>query len=124
VQIHEAKKAGHNGNISKIVKLEFGEVEAGLRADVVVEGEYFFEGTTHTPIEPHCAIGLWEEGGAPAGRLTVWSSTQVPHYLHRELARCWSSTRPRCASSSPRSAAASAARASRSTSSSASRSWR
>jgi hypothetical protein len=45
VQIHEPKKAGHNGNISKIVKLEFGEVESGLAAaDVVVEGEYFFEG--------------------------------------------------------------------------------
>ncbi|HEY0023609.1 MAG TPA: xanthine dehydrogenase family protein molybdopterin-binding subunit [Longimicrobium sp.] len=88
VQIHQAKKAGHNGNISKIVKLEFGEVEQGLAAsDVVIEGEYFFEGTTHTPIEPHCAIGQWEEGGAPGGRLTVWSSTQVPHYLHRELAK-------------------------------------
>ncbi|MET0395596.1 MAG: molybdopterin cofactor-binding domain-containing protein [Longimicrobiaceae bacterium] len=88
VQVHEAKKAGHNGNISKMVKLEFGEVDAGLAAsDVVVEGEYFFEGTTHTPIEPHCAIGQWEEGGASVGRLTVWSSTQVPHYLHRELAR-------------------------------------
>ena len=49
--------------------------------------DYFFEGTTHTPIEPHCAIGLWEEGGAGVGRLTVWSSTQVPHYLHRELAK-------------------------------------
>jgi 4-hydroxybenzoyl-CoA reductase subunit alpha len=88
VQIHEAKKPGHNGNISKMVKLEFGEVEAGLReASVVVEADYFFEGTTHTPIEPHCAIGIWEAGGAPNGRLTVWSSTQVPHYLHRELAR-------------------------------------
>ncbi|HEV2149091.1 MAG TPA: xanthine dehydrogenase family protein molybdopterin-binding subunit [Longimicrobiaceae bacterium] len=88
VQIHEAKKPGHNGNISKIVKLEFGEVDEGLRAsDVVVEGEYFFEGTTHAPIEPHCAIGQWEEGGAPGGRLTVWSSTQVPHYLHRELSK-------------------------------------
>jgi 4-hydroxybenzoyl-CoA reductase alpha subunit len=88
VQIHDAKKAGHNGNISKIVKLEFGEVEQGLAAsDVVIEGEYFFEGTTHTPIEPHCAIGQWEDGGAPGGRLTVWSSTQVPHYLHRELAK-------------------------------------
>ena len=52
-------------------------------ADLVVEGEYFFEGTTHTPIEPHCAIGWY----APDGKLTVWSSTQVPHYLHRELAR-------------------------------------
>ncbi|CAN5361773.1 xanthine dehydrogenase family protein molybdopterin-binding subunit [soil metagenome] len=88
VQIHEPKKEGHNGNISKIVKLDFGDVEGGLReAAAVVEGEYYFEGTTHTPIEPHCAIGLWEEGGAPNGRLTVWSSTQVPHYLHRELAR-------------------------------------
>ncbi|HEX8672201.1 MAG TPA: xanthine dehydrogenase family protein molybdopterin-binding subunit [Longimicrobium sp.] len=88
VQIHDAKKAGHNGNISKIVKLDFGEVDRGLAdSDVVIEGEYFFEGTTHTPIEPHCAIGQWEEGGAPGGRLTVWSSTQVPHYLHRELAK-------------------------------------
>jgi 4-hydroxybenzoyl-CoA reductase subunit alpha len=88
VQIHEAKKDGHNGNISKIVRLDFGEVDRGLaESDVVIEGDYFFEGTTHAPIEPHCAIGLWEEGGAPAGRLSVWSSTQVPHYLHRELAR-------------------------------------
>lgn len=88
VQIHEPKKEGRNGNVSKVVELEFGDVEGGLAgADVVVEGEYFFEGTTHTPIEPHCAVGLWEEGGAPNGRLTVWSSTQVPHYLHRELAR-------------------------------------
>lgn len=88
VQIHEAKKAGHNGNISKIVKLDFGQVEQGLaESDVVIEGEYFFEGTTHTPIEPHCAVGMWEQGGAPGGRLTVWSSTQVPHYLHRELAK-------------------------------------
>ncbi|HYW10737.1 MAG TPA: xanthine dehydrogenase family protein molybdopterin-binding subunit [Longimicrobium sp.] len=88
VQIHEAKKAGQNGNISKIVKLDFGEVDQGLaESDVVIEGEYFFEGTTHVPIEPHCAIGQWEAGGAPGGRLTVWSSTQVPHYLHRELAK-------------------------------------
>jgi 4-hydroxybenzoyl-CoA reductase subunit alpha len=86
VQIHTPKKEGHNGNISKIVKLEFGEVDTEMAAaDVVIEGEYFFEGTTHTPIEPHCAIGQWEEGGTPNGRLTVWSSTQVPHYLHREL---------------------------------------
>jgi len=86
--VHEPKKPGWNGNVSKIVKLEFGEVEPGFAAsDVVVEGEYFFEGTTHTPIEPHCAIGQWEEGGTARGRLTVWSSTQVPHYLHRELAK-------------------------------------
>src|SRR5687767_2784489 len=83
-QFHKAEKPGRNGNITKHVRLEFGDVDAALAAaDIVVEGEYFFQGTTHTPIEPHCAIGLYDE----AGRLTVWSATQVPHYLHRELAR-------------------------------------
>jgi 4-hydroxybenzoyl-CoA reductase subunit alpha len=82
--VHDAKKEGWNGNITKIVQLEFGEVDEGIeRADTVVEGDYFFEGTTHTPIEPHCAIGQWDG----VGKLTVWSATQVPHYLHRELAR-------------------------------------
>ena len=84
VPIHEPKKPGHNGNITKIVHLEFGEVDRELEeSDVVIEGEYYFEGTTHAPIEPHCAIGYYD----PSGRLTVWSSTQVPHYLQRELAR-------------------------------------
>jgi 4-hydroxybenzoyl-CoA reductase subunit alpha len=82
--IHDAKKEGWNGNVTKKVQLEFGEVDELMDAsDVVVEGEYFFEGSTHTPIEPHCAIGLWDG----VGKLTVWSATQVPHYLHRELAR-------------------------------------
>jgi 4-hydroxybenzoyl-CoA reductase subunit alpha len=82
--IHEPRKSGHNGNITKMVRLEFGDVEGGMdTADVVIEGEYFFEGTTHAPIEPHCAIGMYEGDG----KLTVWSSTQVPHYLQRELAR-------------------------------------
>jgi 4-hydroxybenzoyl-CoA reductase subunit alpha len=83
-QIHDAGKPGRNGNITKRVRLEFGDVDAQLAAsDVVIEGDYFFEGTTHTPIEPHCAVGHFD----PYGKLTVWSATQVPHYLHRELAR-------------------------------------
>ncbi len=104
--VHEPRKEGRNGNVTKHVHLEFGEVDALMdTSDVVVEGDYLFEGTTHTPIEPHCAIGLWQPDGrggvgegagsaspaadaAPSpGKLTVWSATQVPHYLHRELAR-------------------------------------
>jgi len=101
--IHEPGKKGRNGNVTKQVRLEFGDVDGLMAAaDVVVEGEYFFEGTTHTPIEPHCAIGLWEPDArghrarhaavsgdrtGVAGKLTVWSATQVPHYLHRELGR-------------------------------------
>ncbi len=82
--IHDPKKPGWNGNVTKKVRLEFGGVDAAMAAsDLVVEGEYFFEGTTHAAIEPHCAVGMYEA----SGKVTVWSSTQVPHYLHRELAR-------------------------------------
>jgi 4-hydroxybenzoyl-CoA reductase subunit alpha len=72
------------GNVSKHVHLEFGEVESGLEeSDTVVEAEYWYEGSTHTPIETHCCVAQWE----PTGFLTVWSSTQVAHYLHRDLAK-------------------------------------
>ncbi|MFQ5528826.1 MAG: xanthine dehydrogenase family protein molybdopterin-binding subunit [Gemmatimonadota bacterium] len=82
--IHAAKKEGRNGNVTKHVHLEFGDVdEAMASSEVTVDGEYYFHGTTHTPIEPHCAIARQNVNGL----LEVWSSTQVPHYLHRELAR-------------------------------------
>ena len=84
VPIHAPKREGGNGNVTKRVQLEFGAVDDCMAgSDVVVEGEYFFHGTTHAPIEPHCAIGCVDTDGL----LTVWSSTQVPHYLQRELAR-------------------------------------
>jgi 4-hydroxybenzoyl-CoA reductase alpha subunit len=84
VPIHDPKREGLNGNITKRVELEFGPVDELMAgAEVVVEGEYFFHGSTHAPIEPHCAIGNLDADGL----LTVWSSTQVPHYLQRELAR-------------------------------------
>lgn len=71
-------------NVSKIVELEFGDVDQAFAdSDVVSEGRYYFEGTAHAPIEMHCAIGQVDHEGL----LTVWSATQVPHYLHRELSR-------------------------------------
>jgi 4-hydroxybenzoyl-CoA reductase subunit alpha len=72
------------GNISKHVHLEFGDVERGLgESDAVIEDEYWYEGSTHTPIEPHCCVADFDA----TGFLTLWSSTQVAHYLHRDLAR-------------------------------------
>jgi 4-hydroxybenzoyl-CoA reductase alpha subunit len=80
-KLHEGNK---HGNITKSAQLSFGDVDGELAgSDAVVEGDYFFEGMTHGAIEPHCAIGLWE----PQGVLTVISTTQVAHYLHRELSR-------------------------------------
>src|SRR5882672_2877300 len=56
-RIHEDRK---EGNISKHVELAFGDVQAQVAsADAVVEDDYFFHGTTHTPIEPHCAVAQY-----------------------------------------------------------------
>ena len=72
------------GNVSKQVRLEFGAVDAAIaNSDEVVEAEYWYEGSTHAPIEPHCCVAEFDA----TGFLTVWSSTQVAHYLHRDLAK-------------------------------------
>jgi len=79
--IHEGRK---EGNVSKNVVLSFGDVDAASKAsDGVVEDEYEFHGTTHAAIEPHCAVAQV----APDGVLTVWSSTQITHYVHRALSK-------------------------------------
>ena len=81
-EIHEGRK--RVDNISKHVLLEFGDVDAEAeQADLVVEEDYTFHGNTHTAIEPHCAVAQY---GAD-GRLTLWSATQITHYVHRALAR-------------------------------------
>jgi 4-hydroxybenzoyl-CoA reductase alpha subunit len=81
VRIHEY---GDGPNVHKIVALQFGDVEAALaRADLVREDVFYFEGSTHLPMEQHAALAHW---GAD-GKLTLWSSTQTPHYVHRLLAK-------------------------------------
>lgn len=75
---------GGKDNVSKGVDLTFGDVDGKLaQSDVVVEGDYHYEGSAHAPIETHCALAQVDASGL----LTVWSTTQVPHYLHRELSR-------------------------------------
>lgn len=72
-----------HGNIQRTVSLGFGHVEEGFReADHIREDVFFYQGSTHLPMEEHCAVAHH----APDGKLTLWSSTQVPHYVHRTLA--------------------------------------
>ncbi|MCI4333384.1 MAG: xanthine dehydrogenase family protein molybdopterin-binding subunit [Thermoplasmata archaeon] len=74
---------GLNGtNIQKEVVQHFGDVDAAFaqaHASVRVRGSY--AGVTHAFTEPMATIAE----ATPDGRLTVWSATQVPHYLHRAL---------------------------------------
>jgi 4-hydroxybenzoyl-CoA reductase subunit alpha len=80
-RIHDS---GEAGNIHKRVALQFGDVEAALAgADRVFEDVFFFEGSTHLPLEQHAAVGLID----PDGKLVVYSSTQTPHYVHLALAK-------------------------------------
>jgi 4-hydroxybenzoyl-CoA reductase alpha subunit len=84
-QIHaEIRGKPVDGNVSKQVELVFGDLEQGFRsADLVVEEDYSFHGTTHAAIEPHCAVAQASADGV----LTLWSSTQITHYVQRALAR-------------------------------------
>jgi len=75
---------GDGGNLHKLIHLEFGDVEAGFAvADLVREDLFFYEGNTHLPMEQHAAVAQWSADR----KLTVWSSTQTPHYVHRALAK-------------------------------------
>jgi 4-hydroxybenzoyl-CoA reductase alpha subunit len=77
---------GTGRQVNRLGTLEFGDVDRGFAlADRTYDDLFFFEGNTHLPMEEHSAVAHWEP--EPRGRLTVWSSTQVPHYLHRTLAR-------------------------------------
>src|SRR4030095_11306057 len=75
---------GDGGNNHKLVSMEFGDTEEGFaRADRIYEDLYFYEGSTHLPLEQHAAVADFTADG----KLTLWSSTQTPHYVHRALAR-------------------------------------
>ncbi len=80
-QIHDY--ADHH-NIHKFVSLEFGDLAAGFKAaEYVREDTFFYEGNTHLPMEEHAAVAQYSANG----KLTLWSSTQTPHYVHRALER-------------------------------------
>src|SRR5437764_1073154 len=75
---------GERGNIHRLQAFQFGDAEAAIaQSDHVFEDLFFYEGNTHLPIEQHASLAALDADG----KLTLWSSTQVPHYVHRALAR-------------------------------------
>jgi len=80
-RIHEHSE---KGNIHKLVSLSFGDVDQALKDSYrVFDDTFFYQGSTHLAIEQHATLAAMD----PDGKLTVWSSTQTPHYLHRALAK-------------------------------------
>ncbi len=76
--IHEERP----NNIEKEYHHEFGNAEQAFAESAFVSEERYITGeVTHAAMEPHSTLAIWE----PDGRLTVYSSTQVPYYLHRTI---------------------------------------
>jgi CO/xanthine dehydrogenase Mo-binding subunit len=74
---------GRRNNLHKSARQEFGDPAKGFgEAAVVVEGTFDFQPLTHGFTEPHATQVEIDAQGS----ITVYSSTQVPHYLHRALA--------------------------------------
>ncbi|MFL5422031.1 MAG: xanthine dehydrogenase family protein molybdopterin-binding subunit [Myxococcales bacterium] len=80
-RIHEY---GDTGNIHKAVALDFGDVPAALAsAHLVTEDYFFYQGNTHLALEQHAALAYL----GTDGRMTIVTSTQTPHYVHRAVAK-------------------------------------
>ena len=75
---------GDSGNLHKVVSMTFGEVEKGFEeADEIFEDTFYYEGNTHLPMEQHASVAVPEDDD----RVTLYSSSQTPHYVHRALAK-------------------------------------
>jgi 4-hydroxybenzoyl-CoA reductase subunit alpha len=75
---------GEQGNIHRNQSYEFGDIEESLKnSDLVFEDLFFYEGNTHLPMEQQASLAFLDG----EGKLQISSSTQNPHYLHRQLAR-------------------------------------
>jgi 4-hydroxybenzoyl-CoA reductase alpha subunit len=81
--IHDHRYTRLPANLHRRISHEFGDLEAGFgSAHHLREDVFFFQGNTHLPMEQHSATATYV-----GGRLTLWSSTQVVHYVHRALAQ-------------------------------------
>ena len=82
--IHDHKA----NNIEKDYHHIFGDPGKGFaEADQVADARFISNEVTHAAMEPHSTLASFEidpHTGRP-GRLTVWSSTQVPYYLQHKL---------------------------------------
>ncbi len=80
-EIHEGPKVKNNVSIQ--YRKEFGSIDKGFEESFHIREDVFkTHGQYHAPLEPHAAIAMYE----PSGKLTLWSSTQIPFFLRHNLA--------------------------------------
>jgi 4-hydroxybenzoyl-CoA reductase subunit alpha len=75
-------------NLEKDYHHVFGDPDKGFAEAVhVAEARFIANEVTHAAMEPHSTLASFEldPHTGKHGRLTVWSSTQVPYYLQHKL---------------------------------------
>lgn len=79
VRIHEDKP----DNILHTGEQVYGDVDkAFAECEYVLEREFKTNYPQHGFIEPHSAVASYDK---QSGQLQLWASSQVPHYLHRQM---------------------------------------
>ena len=70
-------------NVSATIRKEFGNVEKAFsESDFVFEDTFETQAVNHCPLEPQAALAMVDH----SGKVTLWSSTQIPFFLRRNLA--------------------------------------
>jgi len=74
----------YENNINTHVDHHFGDIEKGFaEADHIREARFVGNRTYQSPMEPQVAIAEWDRHG----KVTLYTSTQVVHYVHNQLSR-------------------------------------
>jgi len=70
-------------NVSATIRKEFGNVEKAFsQSDDIFEDTFETQAVNHCPLEPQAALAMVDH----SGKVTLWSSTQIPFFLRRNLA--------------------------------------
>jgi 4-hydroxybenzoyl-CoA reductase alpha subunit len=70
-------------NVSASIRKEFGHVEKAFsESDSIFEDSFESQPVNHCAMEPHAALAQVDH----SGKVTLWSSTQIPFFLRRNLA--------------------------------------
>jgi len=79
-KVHE----GVENNICCRRLFNFGDVEKGFQeADHIREDRFTFEAVIHASLEPHASLATCDS----TGKITLWTTTQIPFLLRRDLSR-------------------------------------
>lgn len=77
--IHE----GVANNTSFAIRKEFGDVEKAFAESALVSEDTFYsQPVNHAPLEPHAAVAQYDP---VREEFTLWSGTQIPFFLRRNL---------------------------------------